>query len=415
MFRPLELFIGLRYTRAKRRNHFISFISLTSMLGVTVGVAALITVLSVMNGFEREIKQRILGMTAHATVRVASGQPTDWRDLIARLKQPAHVLGVAPFVTGEAMLSNRGPVQGVLVQGVLPNLEPSVSMVAEHFVEGRLADLRSGGFGIALGAGVAQALRVGMGEKITLISPQPNATPAGVLPRLKQFTVRGIFEVGMNEFDSKSALIHFDDAVRMFRVREGLSGLRLRVDEVMQAPSVAQSLRTVLGPDFKVEDWTQSHVNFYKALATEKTVMFVVLLLIVAVAAFNIISTLVMVVADKESDIAILRTMGLAPFSVMLVFIVQGIVIGFAGTALGTGIGVWLATHLHSVVPALEALFGIRFLDPSVFYISELPSEMRWPDVAWISGIAFLLTLLATLYPSWRAGRVQPAEALRYE
>jgi lipoprotein-releasing system permease protein len=415
MFKPLEIYIGLRYTRAKRRNHFISFISLTSMLGVAVGVAALITVLSVMNGFEKEIKERILGMTAHATVSSRGGFLSDWSGVAARIANHPRITGAAPFVRGEAMLAHRGLVQGVLVQGILPAEEPKVSLVGERMLDGGLADLRSGAYNIVLGAGLARALGVAPGDRITLVTPQANATPAGLLPRLKQFTVTGVFEIGMNEYDTKLALIHMDDAARLFRTGGGVTGLRLKMDNVMAAPAISLDLEKTLRGDFIVVDWTQDHVNFFKALATEKIVMFIILLLIVAVAAFNIVSTLVMVVADKEADVAILRTLGLAPQSVMGIFMVQGTIIGFVGTLLGLGSGVWLATHVATIVPAIENLFQVKVLAPDVYYISELPSDMRWRDVAEISLVAFVLCLLATLYPSWRASRTQPAEALRYE
>lgn len=415
MFKPLEFCIGLRYTRAKRRNHFISFISLTSTLGVAVGVAALITVLSVMNGFEKEIKERILGMTAHASALGDDAPLNDWRALGDGIAQQPRVSGVAPFVRGEAMLTNRGAVQGVLVEGILPDEEPKVSVVGQKMIEGQFSDLSAGAYRIVLGAGLAQALQAMPGDKITVVSPQTNATPAGILPRLKQFTVSGIFEVGMSEYDNKIALIHMADAARLFRTGTAVTGLRLKLDDVMAARQIGTQIRAAVPGRYHIVDWTEEHVNFFQALATEKTVMFIILMLIVTVAAFNIVATLVMVVADKEADIAILRTLGLSPGSVMSIFVVQGAIIGLVGTLAGMGGGVWLALNVPTVVPFVENLLNIKLLAPDIYYVSELPSDMRWPDVTRITLVAFLLCMLATLYPSWRASRTQPAEALRYE
>jgi lipoprotein-releasing system permease protein len=415
MFKPVELYIGLRYTRAKRRNHFISFISLTSILGVTLGVAALITVLSVMNGFEKELRERILGMTAHATVLGYGGPIGNWRGVAEALKRYPEVRGTAPLVRGEAMLTHRGAVQGAIIQGVLPEEEPKVSIVGDRMVAGQLDDLKSGEFNIILGRGAAEALRAGIGDKIVIVVPETNATPAGVLPRLKRFTLVGVFEIGMQEYDTSVALIHLDDAARLFRLGEGVTAVRIMTEDAFAAPALSREIVKKLPGDYNVIDWTQYHVNFFRALKTEKIVMFVILTLIVAVAAFNIISTLVMVVTDKQADVAILRTLGLSPLGVMGIFIVQGLVIGLVGTGLGMAGGIWLATHVETIVPAIERLFHIKFLSPDVYYISEIPSDMRWPDVTYIGSVAFGLCLLATLYPAWRAARTQPAEALRYE
>ena len=415
MFKPVELYIGLRYTRAKRRNHFISFISLTSILGVTLGVAALITVLSVMNGFEKELRERILGMTAHATVLGDGGPLGNWRGVAEALKRYPEIRGTAPLVRGEAMLTHRGAVQGAIIQGVLPEEEPKVSIVGERMVAGQLNDLKSGDFNIILGRGAAEALRAGIGDKIVIVVPETNATPAGILPRLKRFTLAGVFEIGMQEYDTSVALIHLDDAARLFRLGEGVTAVRIMTEDAFAAPALSREIVKKLPGDYNVIDWTQYHVNFFRALKTEKIVMFVILTLIVAVAAFNIISTLVMVVTDKQADVAILRTLGLSPLGVMGIFIVQGLVIGLVGTGLGMAGGIWLATHVETIVPAIERLFHIKFLSPDVYYISEIPSDMRWPDVTYIGSVAFVLCLLATLYPAWRAARTQPAEALRYE
>ncbi len=415
MFKPLELYIGLRYTRAKRRNHFISFISLISMVGMALGVTALITVLSVMNGFEKELRERILGMTAHATV-VEYGQPLEnWQGVAQVVQRHPQILGSAPFVRAEAMVTHEGNVHGVIIQGVLPDQEPKVSVVGERMKVGRLDSLRPGKYNIILGSGLARTLRVNIGDKVTVVAPQPNVTPAGVLPRLKRFTLSGIFEIGMHEYDMALALVHMEDAARLFRTGQGVSGLRLKIDEVFAAPRLSRELARILPSHYGVVDWTQYHANFFRALKTEKTVMFVILALIVAVAAFNIVSALVMVVTDKQADVAILRTLGLTPRSIMGIFIVQGIIIGFVGTLLGVVGGVWLASHVETIVPAIEKLFQTKFLSPEVYYISELPSDMRWRDVIHISLVAFGLCLLATLYPAWRASRTQPAEVLRYE
>lgn len=416
MFRPLELFIGLRYTRARRRNHFISFISSTSMLGVALGVTALITVLSVMNGFEKELKSRILGMTAHATVVERGGVLRDWQAVESRLAGAPRVLGAAPFVQGEAMLTHAGAVNGTIVTGVLPEQEPEVSVIGERMVVGALTDLEAGAFRIILGRELAAALGVRVGDMVTLVAPEPRATPAGILPRLKRFTVSGIYAIGMHEYDSALALIHLEDARKMFRLEEGgVTGLRLKLDDVLAAPVIARELVGQLPGDYGVVDWTQHHTNFFRALKTEKTVMFVILALIVSVAAFNIVSTLVMVVTDKQADIAILRTLGLSPASVMGVFVVQGTLIGLVGTGLGVLGGIWLASNVETLVPAIERLFQVQFLPSDVYYISELPSDLRWGDVGNVSLVAFVLSVLATLYPAWRASRTQPAEALRYE
>jgi lipoprotein-releasing system permease protein len=415
MFKPVGLFIGLRYTRAKRRNHFISFISLTSILGMALGVTALITVLSVMNGFEKELRERILGMTAHATV-LGYGEPLrDWQGVAEALERHPEVRGAAPYVRGEAMLTHGGFVHGAIIEGVLPEEEPKVSFVAERMVEGRLDGLKSGEYNIILGKAMATALRAQVGDKVVLVAPEANATPAGIVPRLKRFTVSGIFEIGMHEYDEAVVLIHMDDAARVFRTGDGVSAVRIVMKDPFTAPTLSREVVNQLPGAYYVVDWTQFHANFFRALKTEKIVMFVILTLIVAVAAFNIVSTLVMVVTDKQSDVAILRTLGLSPLGVMGIFIVQGVIIGLMGTGLGMLGGVWLATNVETIVPLIERLFQVKFLSPDIYYISEIPSDMRWQDVTYISTVAFALCLLATLYPAWRASRTQPAEALRYE
>ena len=415
MFKPLELFIGLRYTRAKRRNHFISFIALTSMLGIVLGVTALITVLSVMNGFEKELRSRILGVVAHATVSEADGRLRHWGSLQKMLAGRPHVLGVAPYIDGEGMLSGSRGVSGTLIRGVLPGEESSVSDIGANMLSGQLADLHPSGFGIVLGNELAARLGAKMGDKVTLVTPQTTVTPAGILPRLKRFTVVGIFSVGMYEYDNGLAVMAMADADKLFRMGDAVSGVRLKLDDLLRAPAISRQLADDLPPGFMVTDWTQQHVNFFRAVQMEKTVMFVILLLIVAVAAFNIVSTLVMMVRDKEADIAVLRTLGATPRSIMTVFIVQGSLIGVVGTMLGGVGGVLLALNVETIVPFIEHLFHVEFLSADVYYISELPSELEWHDVARICGVSVVLSLVATLYPAWRAARTQPAEALRYE
>lgn len=415
MFRPLTVFIGLRYTRAKRRTRFISFITFTSILGIALGVTALITVLSVMNGFEAELRDRMLGMTSHASISGLDGTLQEWSLLEAPIKKEPRIIGWAPYIEGQAMLTSEHRASGILLRGILPDYEPRVSEIVTRLVKGQLNQLRPGEFGIFLGAELAHYLNVNLGEKITIITPQVTPTPAGILPRLKRFTVIGIFQVGMYEYDRNLALIHLEDAGKLFAMEHSVSGLRLKVQNVFFAQQVARDLGPTLPGRYLITDWTQINGNFFKAIQTEKRVMFIILLLIVAVAAFNIVSTLVMVVTDKKADIAILRTQGITPSSVMGIFIVLGTIIGFSGTLLGGIGGVLLALHIETVVPAIERLFGVHFLSADVYYISELPSKLDWLDVAKITGTAFLLSILATLYPAWQASRIKPAEELRYE
>jgi lipoprotein-releasing system permease protein len=415
MFRPLELFIGMRYTHAKRRTHFISFISLTSMLGIALGVTALITVLSVMNGFEQELRDRILGMASHASVTTYSGSLADWQDLEKAVMKNPDVVAAAPYVSGETMLSSGNRVSGAIIRGILPEQEGGVSDVISHITAGSVDDLKDGTYGIILGADLAAALGVGVGDAITVVSPQVMVGPTGVLPTLRRFTVVGVFEVGMYEYDRGMALVHLRDGARLFRLGDNVSGVRLRLDDLFKAPRVADELTAQLGLGYRVEDWTRQHANFFRAVQTEKRVMFIILTLIVAVAAFNIVSTLVMVVTDKRSDIAILRTLGASPRSIMVIFVIQGAVIGLLGTLLGVVGGVSLALNVETIVPAIESFFHVQFLAKDVYYISEVPSELHWHDVFVMTSVAMVLSLLATLYPAWRAARTHPAEALRYE
>jgi lipoprotein-releasing system permease protein len=410
-----ELLVGLRYTRAKRRNHFISFISLTSMLGIALGVAALIVVLSVMNGFQKEVRARILGVVAHVQITGADNRLADWRSVAREAAANPAVKAAAPFVNAQGMLMLGASVRGVLVRGVLPDLEQKVAEIGLRMVEGRLESLAPGEFRIVLGAELARALGARVGDKVTLIAPQGLVTPAGILPRLKQFTVTGVFEVGMFEYDSTLALIHLADAQKLYGMGEDASGVRLKLKDLFQSREVTRDLFTRLRGDLYISDWTRSHANYFRAVQIEKTMMFIILLLIVAVAAFNIVSTLVMAVTDKQPDIAILRTLGASPGGIMKIFVVQGALIGVIGTLLGVAGGVVLALNIDVVVPFLERVFSIQFLSREVYYITELPSDLQSGDVIAIGLVSLLLSLLATLYPSWRAARVNPAEALRYE
>jgi lipoprotein-releasing system permease protein len=415
MFHPLALSIGLRYTGAKRRNHFISFISLISIIGISLGVAALITVLSVMNGFEQELRHRILGMASHASISGYRQPLADWEKAASLAGKQPEVVGVAPYVEGEIMLTKGKKVSGSIVRGIRPDLEPAVSSVGEHMRAGRLEDLQPGKFHIILGSELAYNLGARIGDQITMVTPQANFSPAGVLPRLRRFRVVGIFEVGMYEYDRGVALINLQDGAKLFKLGDGVSGVRLKLADLFQAPRVSRQLARQLGEDLRVEDWTRQHANFFRAVQTEKRVMFVILTLIVAVAAFNIVSTLVMVVTDKRADIAILRTLGATPGLILRVFMIQGALIGLLGTAVGLVGGVALALNVETLVPAIEETFGVQFMPADIYYISDLPSKLNWPDVWQIGTVAFVLSFIATLYPAWRASRTQPADALRYE
>ena len=414
-FVPFELFIGLRYTRAKRRNHFISFISLISMLGVALGVAALIVVLSVMNGFQKELRARILGIASHIQITGPDNVLDGWQAIAARAREQPGVVAAAPYVNGQAMLAFGADVRGTLVRGIDPALEEQVADVGQHMIAGRLDALQAGEFGIVLGSELARALRAFPGDRVTLIAPQGLVTPAGVMPRLKQFRVVGLFEVGMFEYDSGLALIHLADAQRLYQLGERVSGVRLKLTDLFESRAIARELYQTLGGDVLISDWTRSHANFFRAVEIEKRVMFIILALIIAVAAFNIVSTLVMVVTDKQSDIAILRTLGATPQSVMKIFFVQGAVIGVIGTAIGVIGGILLALNVETVVPFIERVLNVQFLSKEVYYISDLPSDLQHGDVIAIGSLSLLVALLATIYPSWRASRVRPAEALRYE
>jgi len=413
-----ETFIGLRYTTARKSgggNRFISFISLISTLGLALGVAALIVVLSVMNGFQKELRTRILGVASHAQISGIYGEMENWPAAVAAVTRHPRVVAAAPYIQGQSMLTFDGQVKGALIRGILPAEEEGVADFARHMRAGALERLVPGEFGIILGSELAHSLRVFEGDKVALIAPQGMVTPAAILPRMKQFTVVGIFEVGMFEYDSGLALVHMGDAQKLYQMEDRVTGVRLKLDDLFAAPRVVRELAASIGPDLRATDWTRTHANFFRAVQIEKNMMFLILLLIVAVAAFNIVSTLVMTVTDKRADIAILRTLGASPGSIMRIFIIQGTLIGLIGLTLGIGGGVALALNVETVVPILERVLGFQFLAKDVYYISDLPSDLRWPDVWTIGSVSFVLTLLATLYPSWRAARVNPAEALRYE
>jgi lipoprotein-releasing system permease protein len=415
MFRPLPVYVGLRYTRAKRRNHFISFISLVSMLGIILGVWALITVLSIMNGFQRELRDRILGVASHVTVSGWDGALPDWQGVAEGVRKDPKVAALAPYVLGQGMFSAGKDVAGAMVRGVDPGLERNVSEIAGNMVVGTLEELVPGEFNVVLGSELARLLGVNLGHKVTLTVPQGQVTPAGLLPRMKRFTVVGIFKIGMYEYDSGLAVIHLDDAARLYRSEGQATGLRLRLHDVFEAPSVRTSLADKLGSAYRVGDWTREHANFFRALKIEKRVMFIILFLIIAVAAFNLVASLVMLVTDKQSDIAILRTLGMSPRGVMGIFFTQGTLVGTVGTLLGAIAGVITALNIETIVPFLENLFGAKFFPADVYVISDFPAELHWDDVIQITIASLVMSALATLYPAWRAARTQPAEALRYE
>ncbi len=414
MFRPLQIFIGLRYTRAKRRNHFISFISLVSMFGIALGVMVMITVISVMSGFEQELRQRILGMVAHASISgVGEGLP-DWQGAVKAAGDVEHVIGAAPYIEREGMLQG-SRVSGAIVRGVLPDREPAVSEISEHIVEGSWDALKPGEFGIILGRELALWSGARLGESVLVYAPQSRATPAGVVPQMRRFKVVGIFEIGMQEYDRGMAFIHMEDAARLYRMGDTVTGVRLKLDDMFQSRTVARQLADSMGGFYRVSDWTQEHSNFFRAIATEKAIMFIILSLIVAIAAFNLVSSLVMLVTDKQSDIAILRTLGMRPGTVMGIFMVQGMLIGLIGIVLGTVLGILLAENVTHVMHGLESLFGFQLMPADIYYISDLPSDLKPFDLLRIVGVSFLLSVLATIYPAWRAARTHPVEALRYE
>jgi lipoprotein-releasing system permease protein len=415
---PYELQIGWRYTRAGRggrRNRFISFISGVSMLGIALGVAALIIVLSVMNGFQKEVRDRMLSVIAHVELISASGEAlNDWQATAAKARENPAVVGAAPFVAAQALIARGEDMRGAIVRGIDPALEATVTPLAAQLKDGPLARLKSGEWGIVLGGELARSLGVHEGDKITLVAPSGQVTPAGVVPRLKTFTLVGTFNAGHYEYDSGLALIHVDDAAKLFRVG-GPTGVQLRLADVHQARQVGDELAMALGREVRVRDWTRANANWFDAVQVEKRLMSIILTLIVAVAAFNLVSTLVMTVTDKQADIAILRTLGASPRSIMGIFMVQGAASGVIGTISGVGLGLLVAFNIDVIVPAIERLLNVSFLPGSIYLISRMPSEPQSADIVPIAITSLILAFLATLYPSWRASRVQPAEALRYE
>lgn len=417
MISPFEWFVGMRYTRSGRgagqRNGFISFIAALSVAGIALGVAALIVVLSVMNGFQKEVRDRMLSVLSHVEV-FGNGGMADWRAVADKARQDARIVGAAPFVSGQVVVTRDETVRGAAVRGIDPQSEPTVSDIGVQMRSGKLADLAPGEFGIIIGRVLADQLGLLPGDKLAMIAPQGTVSPAGIIPRLKQFTIRGIFESGHYEYDSTLILAHIADAATFFRV-DGASGVRLKTSDMQEAPATARDLSKRLGPNYLVRDWSRENQVWFAAVQVEKRMMFIILTLIIAVAAFNLVSMLVMTVTDKRPDIAILRTLGASPRSILSIFMIQGSMIGLLGTLMGVALGVLIALNVGNMVGAIESLFGFRVLPPGIYVISELPSDLRMPDVAWIAAISCVLALMATIYPSLRAAAVRPAEALRYE
>lgn len=412
---PFELLLGYRYTRAKRRNGFISFISLSSMIGIALGVFALITVLSVMNGFQQELRDRILGMTSHMTLSEGQDKLANWQGLYKQVSKIEQVTGAAPNVMGQGMLSFNGNVKAVLVRGVLPAYEPEVADISSKLIEGSLEDLKDKKYSIILGVELANSLGVSIGDKITMIAPQGTISPMGVIPRIKRFTLTGLFEAGMHEYDSGLAIVHLKDAQKVFKMRGKITALQLKLDDMFEVDKVRKYIDNNFKKVLYTRDWTQQHANFFKAIQMEKRMVFIFLTLIIMVAAFNIVSTMVMVVTDKQKDIAVLRTIGAAPSSIQLIFIIQGLIIGIIGSVAGGVLGVLASLNLDVIIPFFENIFGFKFFPEDIYYISNIPSDLHWDDVWLVSGLAFTMTLLATLYPAYRASKIEPAEALRYD
>lgn len=415
MYNPVSLFIGLRYTRAKRRNHFISFISLASMIGIALGVIVLITVLSVMNGFDREIKERIFSMVPPVTVSSGDGNLANWQALQKTVLEFPRVQSAAPFATGEVLLSYGGSVQPAIVTGVLPDQEKKITKIAEKMVSGELADLKAGEFGIVLGEALANKLAINVGDKVTVITPQVSLTPAGVMPRYKRFTVVGLFRAGTGfGFDAGMGFMQLQDAQKLLALGSNVSGLHLSIDDVYASQQVANELSAGL-TGAAVTTWADQFGELFHAIQLEKNMMFFILLLIVAIAAFNLVSTLVMVVNEKQADIAILRTFGATPRMIMCIFIVQGGLVGVMGTVIGVIGGVLLAMNVTDLVEWIQHIFHVQFLSSNVYFVNYLPSYIEWSDVVTISIASLILSLLATIYPAWRAAKLDPVESLRYE
>jgi len=410
-----ELLIGRRYLRASRGNRFVSFISTISMAGVAIGVAVLIVVLSVMNGFEREVRDRILSLTAHATISALGARMTDWQDAAARIRDNPAVLGAAPFIEDQALLIAGNKSSGAIVTGVLPEDERQVTIISSKTTAGSFDAMKPGEYGIVLGDELAKALGVGMGQRVVIVTSLRTTTPAGVMPRMRTFKVVGLFRAGMYEYDRNLAYVQIADAARLYRMGDDVTGIRLKLADMFAAPRVVRELAVTLGGGYYVDDWSRKHATFFRSIQLTKSALFIILLLVVGVAAFNIVSTLVMVVKDKRSDIAILRTVGAAPRSILSIFMTQGVAIGVIGTLSGVLLGVLISVNLEWLVHGLEALLGQHFLDAKVYFITDLPALVEWSDVLKISLTSFGLCCISTLYPSWRAARTQPAQSLRHE
>lgn len=407
--------IGRRYVRARSGNRFVSLISAISMAGIAIAVAVLIVVMSVVNGFERELQERLLSMSSHAVIEAPDRGLSDWPRLADIANQNERVTASAPYIEGQGLLVAERSLSGTLVRGVSPDLESQVSGIDAVFVEGELDTLESGGYNIVLGVELANALDVGVGDRVMLTLAEARVTPAGVFPRQRRFTVTGLYRVGMFEFDRRLAFVHLDDAAKLFRMRDRVTGIRLATTDIYRAPEIVREVGLALLEPVMVSDWTRRHVNFFRSIQITKSILFVILLMVVAVAAFNIVSTLVMVVKDKQSDIAILRTSGAAPGGILRIFMTQGTIIGLVGTLAGLLLGVGISLNLESIVAGIEWLIGSKVLAADVYFISDLPAELKPVDVLAVCGIALALAFLATVYPAWRGARTPPAEALRYD
>jgi lipoprotein-releasing system permease protein len=410
-----EYWIGNRYVRSRSSNSFVSLISAISMLGIAIAVMVLIVVMSVVNGFERELKDRLLAMTAHASIEGVNGELDGYEGMIATALENNRVDAAAPYVEGQALLVFEKQISGAELRGIDPPLEDTVSGISGVMQQGELGSLESGEFNIVLGVELADAMQVGLGDKVTVTLAQGRVTPAGVVPRTKRFTVSGIYRVGMYEFDRRLAFINISDAQKLYRLRDSVSGVRLSVTEIYEAPAIVREVAMAHGELVLVGDWTRRHVNFFRSIQITKSILFVILMMVIAVAAFNIVSTLVMVVKDKQSDIAILRTIGARPMSILKIFVTQGSIVGIVGTLAGVVSGILLALNLESIIGFFESVFGIKFLAADVYFISDLPSDLKVADVAVVAGIALVLALLSTIYPAWVAAKTAPAEALRYD
>jgi len=415
MFKPLPLFIGQRYIYAKRQNHYVSFISMASMLGIMIGVFVLISILSIMHGFEKELRARILGVVAHVTVSGNDGLLDDWQTQQEKLSKMPDIQGAAPYIQDQVMIASEQGVKGSLLFGISPEHQDAVSSVNQHMLYGSFADLKPRAYGIALGRQLADTLQVYPGDKITLITPQIQVTPAGLLPRMRRFTVVAIYEMGMLEYDDATAFIHIDDASRLFKTRESVHGIRLKIDNVYHAPQLANDLEQQLGANFKTTDWAEDNTTFFSAIKMEQIAMSVILFFIILIAIFNLLASLVMVVTDKQADIAILRTMGLSPAKIRYVFMIQGSLLGIGGTIAGVLLGVTFALNIEIIIPAIENLFNFKIFPADVYYISEVPSDLHASDVWLIAILSVIFSIASTIYPANRAAQLQPAESLRYE